>query len=140
VYSRLISLRFEIAGESAHHLLSWAGVLFIAVFTPVYYFLKSSYPNRFRTLLGIHMFGNLISVTVISIHFTHQISRPATAFPNLGTGIVLYPTVLLLVLAGFVLAFGFSKKYGTWKFFHSSLAVTFYMVIVVHLLHGLGII
>jgi len=140
VYTRLISLRFEIAGESAHHLLSWAGVLFIAVFTPVYYFLKRSHPNRYRTLLGVHMFGNLIAVMSVSIHFTHQISRPATAYPDLGTGIVLYPNVLLLVLAGFVLAFGSSKKYGAWRFFHSSLAVTFYMVIVVHLLHGLGII
>jgi hypothetical protein len=140
VYARLLVLRFEVAGESAHHVLSWAGVLFIAIYTPIYYWLKRSYPNRYRTLLGVHMFGNLTAVMALSLHFTHQITRPATAYPDLGTGVVLYPAVLLLVLAGFVLAFGFSKKYDHWRFFHSSLAVTFYMVIVVHLLHGLGMI
>lgn len=140
VYTRLLLLHFEIAGELAHHWLSWAGVLFIAFSTPAYYLLKRSYPAHKRTLLGVHMFGNLISVMFVSIHFTQQISRPAIAYPNLGTGIVLYPTMVLLVLAGFVLAFGLPKKYGAWKYFHSSLAVTFYMVIVVHLLHGLEII
>ena len=140
VYTRVLPLHFEIAGEFFHHWLSWAGVLFVAFFTPIYYLLKRAYPNHYRKLLGVHIFGNLTAVMLVSIHFTQQISRPATAYPNLGTGIVLYPTMLLLVLAGFVLAFGFSKKYGAWRLFHRSLSVTFYMVIVVHILHGLGII
>ena len=140
VYTRLLLLHFEIAGQPAHHLLSWAGVLFIALFIPIFSLLKHHYPKHYRTLLGMHMFGNLIAVMFVSIHFTAQISRPAIAFPKLGTGIVLYPTMILLVLAGFVLAFGFSKKYKAWRFLHSSLAVTFYMVIVVHILHGLGVI
>ena len=140
VYARLLLLHFEVAGEFFHHWLSWAGVLFIAVSTPIYYLLKRSYPARKRSLLGVHMFGNLISVMLVSIHFTQQITRPAIAYPDLGTGIVLYPTMILLVFAGFVLAFGLPKKYGAWRFFHSSLAITFYMVIVAHILHGLGII
>jgi len=140
VYTRLLSLRFEVLGESVHHLLTWAGTLFIVFFTPIYFSLKRVYAKHYRTLLGVHMFGNLIAAMFVSLHFTHQISRPATAYPNLATGIVLYPAVLLLVLAGFVLAFGFSEKYRAWRFFHTSLAVTFYLVIVVHVLHGLGII
>src|SRR4030042_2772496 len=99
----------------------WAGVLFIAVATPIYYLLKRSYPTHKRSLLGVHMFGNLISVMFVSIHFTQQISRPAIAYPSLGTGIVLYPTMVLLVLAGFVLVFGLPKKYGAWRFFISTL-------------------
>ncbi len=140
VYVRIFPLHYEFAGELIHHWLSWAGVLFVALFTPAYYLLKRRYPKHYRTLLGTHMFGNLIAVMLVSIHFTQQISRPAVAYPELGTGIVLYPTMLLLVLAGFVLAFRFSKKYRPWWFFHASLAVTFYMVIIVHILHGLKII
>ncbi len=138
VYSRLLLLHFEIGGELFHHWLSWAGVLFIAFFIPVYHFLKLRYPKHYRALLGTHIFGNLIAVLFVSIHFTQQITRPVVAYPDLGTGIVLYPTILLLVLAGFALAFRFAKKrYRQWWLFHISLAGTFYMVIVVHILHGL---
>ncbi len=140
VYARILLLHYEFAGELVHHWFSWAGVLFVAFFIPAYHLLKRRYPKHYRTLLTIHMFGNLIALMFVSIHFTQQISRPAVAYPDLGTGIVLYPTMLLLVFAGFVLAFKFSKKYRSWWFFHTSLAVTFYMVIVVHVLHGLEII
>lgn len=138
VYIRLYPLHFEVAGELLHHWFSWAGVLFVAIFIPVFHLLKRKYPKHYRGLLDLHIFGNLIAVLLVSIHFTQQITRPPVAYPDLGTGIVLYLTMLLLVLAGFVLAFRLAqKRYRTWWFIHTSLAVTFYMVIIVHILHGL---
>jgi len=137
VYARLYPLHFEVGGELLHHWFSWAGVFFVALFTPAYHLLKRRYPKHYRALLGTHMFGNLIAVMLVSIHFTQQLIRPAVAYPDLGTGIVLYPAMLLLVLTGFVLAFAFAKKLRGWRFFHTSMAVTFYLVIVVHILHGL---
>jgi hypothetical protein len=141
VYIKLYPLHFEVAGELLHHWFSWVGVLFVAVFIPIYHVLKHRYTKHYRALLDVHIFGNLVAVALVSIHFTQQITRPPVAYPNLGTGIVLYPTMLLLVVAGFVLAFRFAKtRYRAWWFFHTSLAVTFYMVIAIHILHGLEII
>lgn len=134
----LYPLHFEVAGELVHHWFSWAGVLFVAIFIPVFHLLKRKYPKHYRGLLDLHIFGNLIAVLLVSIHFTQQITRPPVAYPDLGTGIVLYLTMLLLVLAGFALAFRLAqKRYRTWWFIHTGLAVTFYMVIIVHILHGL---
>ena len=141
VYTRIYPLHFEVAGEFLHHWFSWAGVLFVAVFIPIFHVLKRRYTKHYRALLDVHIFGNLVAVALVSIHFTQQITRPPAAYPDLGTGIALYPTMLLLVVAGFVLAFQFAKtRYRAWRFFHTSLAVTFYMVIAIHIMHGLEII
>ncbi len=122
-----------------HHWFSIIGTLIIAVFTPIYYFTKHRYIRRLKVLLFTHVFINLISFALISIHFAHQIARPAQFYPDLGTGIVLYPTVILLVLTGFFRRFNIFKG-RRYFFLHRSLTITFYFVIVVHLLHGFRII
>lgn len=137
VYARLYPLHYEVGGELVHHWFSWAGVVFVALFIPAYHLLKRQYPKHYRALLGTHIFGNIIAVMLVSIHFTQEITRPARSYPDLGTGIILYPTMLLLVLTGFVIAFSFSKRFKAWRFLHTSMAVTFYLVIIVHILHGL---
>lgn len=124
-----------------HHWFSLTGTAFIAFFTPFYYVLKRRSPHLLRGLLRVHVFGNLISVLLISNHFGHQLGRPAEFYPDLATGIVLYPVALLLVLTGFLMRFNFGvKNRRNWRFIHSSLTVTFYAIILVHVLHGFGII
>jgi protein-S-isoprenylcysteine O-methyltransferase Ste14 len=137
VYTRFLQLHILIEEFYIHHWLSWTGTLFIAFFTPAYYLAKRRAPSKLRTLLKVHVFGNLIAVMFVSIHFTQQISRPPQAFPQLGTGIVLYAAMILLVLTGFFLRFR-PVRYS--RFWHTSVAVSFYLIIVVHVLHGLGII
>ena len=137
VYTRFLQLHILIEDFYIHHWLSWAGTLFIAFFTPAYYVLKRRAPAKIKTLLKIHVFGNLIAVMFVSIHFTQQISRPPQAFPQLGTGIVLYAAMVLLVLTGFLLRF---KPVRYSRFLHTSVAVSFYLIIAVHVLHGIGII
>ena len=141
VYTRFLRLHFYFEEFYIHHWLSSIGTVFIAFFTPAYYFLKRRYPKHFRTLLKAHVFGNLLSVMSVSIHFVQEISRPPQAFPQLGTGVVLYASMILLVLTGFFLRFQ-NKRSMTryWRFLHTSVTVSFYLIILVHVLHGLEVI
>lgn len=141
VYTRFLMLHILIEQFYIHHWLSWTGTLFIAIFTPIYYSIKRRSPAKIKTLLKVHMFGNLIAVMFVSIHFTQQISRPPQAYPSLGTGIVLYASMILLVLTGFFLRFQAAKGYRrVWRYLHTSVTMAFYLIIVVHVLHGLAII
>jgi len=141
IYTDLLSFHITISGFFIHHWFSWAGTLFISFFTPAYVYYKRTKPLKLKNLLRAHVFGNLLALMLISIHFTHQISRPAQFYPDLGTGIVLYISVVLMALTGFMLRFKFLKSAGkTTRFLHSSTAIAFYLIILVHILHGLGII
>lgn len=140
VFFDLVQLHVLIGPYYIHHWLSWIGTVFVAVFTPIYYWMKRKKPASLRNLLRIHIFGNLLSFMFVSIHFTQQISRPAQFFPHLGTGIVLYPTMLLLVTTGFVTRFLSYRNKSNLLFLHRAITFTFYLVIVVHILHGIEII
>lgn len=139
VYFRFFRLHVLIGEFNIHHWFSWTGTLFIAFFTPAYYFLKRRYPQKIRTLLKAHVFGSLLSVMFVSIHFIQEVSRPPQSFPELGTGIVLYPAMILLTLTGFFLRYHAARNLTRyWRFIHTSVAVSFYLIILVHVLHGLG--
>ena len=140
VYFDWVQLHVSIGPYYIHHWLSWTGTVFVAVFTPIYYWMKRNKPASLRNLLKIHVFGNLLSFLFVSIHFTQQISRPAQFYPHLGTGIVLYPTILLLVTTGFVTRFLSYKNKSKLLFLHRAVTFTFYLVIIVHILHGIEII
>lgn len=88
------------------------------------------------------MFMNLISFLLISLHFAGQIGRPASFYPELGTGLALYIAMILQVLTGLFYRFGEKRflKPMTNRFLHIGLALVFYIVIIVHVLHGLGVI
>jgi len=141
VYFRVFRLHVLIGEFNIHHWFSWTGTLFMAFFTPAYYLLKRRYPQKIKNLLMAHVFGSLLSVMFVSIHFIQEISRPPQSFPELGTGIVLYPAMILLTLTGFFLRFHAAKNLTRyWRFIHTSVAVSFYLIILVHVLHGLEII
>ena len=142
VYYRVFRLHILIGEFNLHHWFSWTGVLFVAFFTPAYYLLKRRYPAKIKALLATHVFGGLISVMFVSIHFIQEMSRPPQSFPELGTGlIVLYPAMILLTTTGFFLRFGAARNLTRQlRFIHASVAVTFYFTILVHVLHGLEII
>ena len=140
-YTRWFQLNFFVGSFRFTHWLSWFGTLFIALFTPAYYVLKRKYPEKLSALLKIHIFGNLISFLLISIHFAQQVGRPPRFFPDLGTGLVLYVVMPFLVASGFLHRFQILKtiKPHLNRFFHVAITLTFYMVILVHILQGLNI-
>jgi len=123
-----------------NHWLVWVGSLYIAFAVPVYSMLKRRYAAGIRRLLGFHVFGNLAAFVLISIHFSSQISRPTAFYPDLGTGLALFISMVLLVTTGFSQRFGVVKiaKPQTQRLVHVGLALSFYLIIGIHILHGLG--
>jgi uncharacterized membrane protein YidH (DUF202 family) len=140
-YFRWFRLNFFVGPFRYTHWLSWIGSFFIAFFTPAYYVLKRRYPKKLKSLLKVHVFGNLISFLLISIHYAQQVGRPPRFFPDLGTGLALYIVMPLLVASGFLHRFQILKsiKPHLNRFFHVSITLSFYLVIVVHILQGLNV-
>jgi len=140
-YSRWWDLHFYVGPLYIHHWLSFIGSGYIAIFTPIYAITKRRSPQSFGTLLKVHVFTNLIAFLFISIHFTQQMGRPPQFAPTLGTGITLYIIVALMVITGYMQKFQLARKFlKTWRFIHVSLSVSFYIVIIIHVLHNLGVI
>jgi len=143
VFMRIYRIPFyliDILGirNSLVHWLGWLGALFIGLMVPVYSIIKRYVPTKTRIMLKIHVFGNLLSMLAISIHFAHQVTRPANNYPDLGTGIVLYMAMIILVLTGFIQFFGLAKsKIKTLRFLHPAIALTFYLTIIMHVIHGI---
>jgi hypothetical protein len=130
-----------IMGESIHHWFSFIGTGFIAIYLPVYSMLKRRYPSQLKTLLPIHVFGNLLAFVLLSAHFSHHLTRPSQAYPDLGTGIALYAAVLILIITGFVLRFHLTTRgWKSWRWVHTGVMLSFYLVIILHVLHGLEVI
>jgi len=138
---RLIHFGFFVGPFRLNHWFVWIGTVYVALAVPVIAVLKRKRPNTYKTLIRVHVFGNLLAFLLISIHFAGQIGRPAAFYPDLGTGLVLYIAMIILVGTGVLQRFHLvpSIKPQTYRFLHISSAVTFYLVIGVHILHGLGI-
>jgi len=137
-----IHFGFFLGPFRANHWFVWIGTVYIAIAVPIIAILKRQYPSKFATLFRFHVFGNLLAFLLISLHFAGQIDRPATAYPQLGTGLALYITMILLVATGFTHRFHLVSriKSQTRKFINVGLTFSFYIIIGIHILHGLGFI
>lgn len=138
---RILQLHILIEFFYIHHWFSWIGAVYIAIDVPVIYWLKQRYPDKRQRLIGMHIFGNLIATLLISIHFTQQLTRPQEFYPDLGTGLVLIIILLLLIGTGFIMRFVKPPSlYRNLRYFHAGITFSFYIVIIIHILHGLEII
>jgi len=141
-YNQWFSLSYFVGPLRAIHYLAIAGTLYIAVSVPIIAILKKSYPMKRDGLTRAHMFLNLLCFLLISLHFAGQLGRPAEFYPDLGTGLALYIALILQVYTG--LAFRYREKYLLKpmrnRSFHIGLALVFYIVIIVHALHGFNVI
>jgi len=132
---------FVIGQYRFNHWLGWIGFLFILIHIPLYVTMKRKYVNKIRLFLGIHVLGNLTAYLLISIHFASQISRPAQFYPDLGTGLALYIFMITLVITGILQRFNLlSNKRKTWRFLHTSSVAALFVIILIHILHGINII
>jgi hypothetical protein len=140
-YLRWLSLGFMVGQYRFNVWLSFIGVFFVAIFTPIYYVMKRRVPMKAKGLLGIHVIGNLLAFMLISVHFGHQVGRSPQFYPDLGTGIVLYSVMLIMATTGMFRRFQLLQNQGNrLRFLHLSVAISFYLVIFVHILHGIEII
>jgi hypothetical protein len=135
-----IHFGFFVGPFRANHWFVWIGTLYIAFTVPIVAILKRRYLSKFLALFRVHIFGNLLAFLLISLHFAGQISRPAEFYPDLGTGLALYIIMLLLVVTGFTHRFQLIPRImsQTRKFVHVGLSFSFYIIIGIHILHGLG--
>lgn len=125
--------------HTAVHWIGWSGTLYIAIVTPLYSLVKRHFTTHLRAVLKAHVLGNLLAVMLVSIHFAHQVTRPTNSYPELGTGVVLYVTMVLLETTGFLLYFGLSKRLvKQLRFLHPSVALAFYLTIIMHVIHSLS--
>ena len=135
-----IHFGFFVGPFRANHWFVWIGALYIAFMVPIIAISKRRYPTRFLTLFRLHVFGNLLAFLLISLHFAGQINRPVEFYPDLGTGLALYIIMILLVATGFTHRFQLIPQIRsqTRKFVHVGLSFSFYIIIGIHVLHGLG--
>jgi len=143
VYLRIARIPFfliNILGveNSPVHWVGWAGSLIILATTTSYSLRKRALHKVSGRLLRFHAFGNLFGFLLVSIHFVHQVTRPASSYPVLGTGVVLYSAMLILVLTGFTTFFQVKPAWVRYyKFLHPAAAFTLLMVIIMHIIHGI---
>ena len=136
-----VRIGFFIGPFRLSHWFVWVGTIYVAIAVPTIAILKKRYPQRYGTLFRTHVFGNLLAFMLISLHFASQISRSADSYPELGTGLALYIAMVLLVGTGFLQRFQLipSIKPQSYRFVHIGSAFAFYLIIIVHILHGLAI-
>jgi hypothetical protein len=136
-----VQVTFLGATHSLIHWIGWGGTLYIFFAALVQPIVKLKAVSHLRSSLNLHMIGNLLGVLLISIHFAQQVTRPAANYPILSTGIVLYPTMVMLAATGIITYSSIMARYAkSLRFLHAAFAVTFYIVIIVHILHGVSMI
>ena len=109
-YVRWYSLGFFMGSLFFVHWLALAATLFIAVMVPVYYVLKRRRPRSIKTLLKLHVFGNLFSFLLVSIHFAQNTGRLSGFYPRLEDGFLLFLVLTIIVATGLLERFGAGHK------------------------------
>ena len=136
-YGRL-NLDYIIFGARLPHILVILGASFISLYTPIFYLLKRRNPKQYKNLLKLHMFGNSTSFMFISMHLVIR----SIIFP-MGIGLLLFFFTLFLVLSGFTFRFNVLKPFKIInegiphynRSLHISLTISFYIVLLFHLLN-----
>jgi hypothetical protein len=141
-YNRWFSFATRVGPFRIIHYIAFAGTLYIAFGVILFAVFRRRNPQKYNMLLRLHWLGNLVAFLLISIHFAGQVGRPANFYPTFGTGLALYIAMVSLVGSGMFLRFRLfhALSPATNRFVHAGLAFAFYIIILVHILHGLNII
>ena len=140
-YVRWYSLGFFVGSLFFVHWLGLGATGYIAVLVPIYYVLKRSRPQNIKTLMKLHVFGNLFSFLLVSIHFAQNTGRLSGFYPRLEDGFVLFLVLSIIVATGMVERFGAGHKLVEYtKPLHRYAVAVFYLVMAIHVLQGFNII
>jgi hypothetical protein len=132
------SLSFFVGDLFFVHWLSIVATIFIAILVPVYYVLKRKSPKHVKTMLRLHVFGNLLAFLLISVHFAQNTGRLVGFVSRLEDGFVLFLVLSIIVATGMIERYGAKLKFVQYiKFVHSYAVVVFYLVVVYHVLQSL---
>ena len=125
------SFSFSVGSDLFTHWAAWIGGLWIAFFTPIYYFLKHRRSLRIKAWVKMHMFGNLFAFMLISVHFWYELATVT----RIGIGMALFIALLVLVVTGVLYRFNIwqsSKKYL--KYLHITMTTAFILILIIHIL------
>ena len=125
------SFSFSVGSDLFTHWAAWIGGLWIALFTPIYYFLKHRRSLRIKAWVRMHMFGNLFAFMLISVHFWYELATVT----RIGIGMALFIALLILVVTGVLYRFNIwqsSKKYL--KYLHITMTTAFLLILIIHIL------
>jgi hypothetical protein len=109
---------------------------FIIIYVPIFVILKRRKPKIYGKLVKVHEIGFIVAFVLVSLHMGTQIRRVFP--PEIGTGIAAYTSLLALVVTGImrknqILAI----RMTTLRSIHLSAAVSFFLVIVLHVIRAL---
>src|SRR5665647_2240810 len=76
------SFSFSVGSDLFTHWVAWIGGFWIAIVTPIYIVLKHRRSLSIKAWVRMHMFGNLVAFTLISVHFWYWV----TFVSFMGTG------------------------------------------------------
>ena len=123
-----------------NHWIGWIGFGLFLVYVPIFVLSRRKFAGKFRLFLGLHVLINLTSYLLVTIHFASQISRPEEFYPDLGTGVVQYIFMIILVGTGFLQRFNLLSSYRKkWLFLHRSSILALTVILIFHILHGIGL-
>jgi len=134
-YLGLIPLGYKLGPYWLNHWLGWFSMGLIIIYVPIFVILKKRNPKIYHRLMKVHEVGFIIAFILVSLHIGAQIRRVFP--PEIGTGIAAYVSLLALVVTGImrknqILA----TRMGTLRFLHMSMAVSFFLVIVFHVIRA----
>ena len=134
-YLGLIPLGYKFGPYWLNHWIGWLAFGFIIIYVPVFIVLKKRNVKTYGKLIRIHQVGFIVAFILVSLHIGSQIRRVFP--PEIGTGIAAYVCLLVLVVTGImqrnqILA----TRTGTLRFVHLSMVVSFFLVIVFHILRA----
>jgi hypothetical protein len=123
------------------HWLGLISTIFIALLVPIYYVLKRKKPPRIKSLLRIHVFGNLLAYMLVSIHFSQNTGRLIANFLKLEDGFVLFLVLSIIIATGMFERFSSRKNFMKYiKPIHRYTVIFFYFFMLVHTLQGFNVI
>jgi hypothetical protein len=134
-YLGLIPLGYKLGPYWLNHWIGWVAMAFIIVYVPVFVILKRRNAKIYHTLMKVHEIGFIIAFLLVSVHIGSQLRRVFP--PEIGTGIAAYVSLLTLVVTGIMRKNQILATRGvTLRSIHLSMVVSFFLVIVLHIIRA----
>ena len=134
-YSGLIPLGYKLGPYWLNHWIGWLAFGFIIIYVPIFIVLKKRNIKIYGNLIRIHQVGFIVAFILVSLHIGSQIRRVFP--PEIGTGIAAYVSLLVLVVTGIMQRNQiFATRMGTLRSVHLSMVVSFFLVIVLHVIRA----
>ena len=134
-YLGLIPLGYKLGPYWLNHWLGWVAMGFIVIYVPIFAILKKRKPKIYQKLMKVHEIGFIVAFMLVSLHIGAQIRRVFP--PEIGTGIAAYLSLLALVVTGIMRKNQiFATRMTTLRLVHVSMAFSFFLVIVFHVIRA----